>query len=401
MVEIRQCFAGDPESLAGPCLLSSINSLLKSNGIFRFSTSYRVLFAVLSQLFLCFSSFNMYRFDSPSSDPYAGQYPKPPPPPQEDKTTSGDEYQSPHTVEASVTAPTSAPPAAASAAAAATAVKAAPLVAGAFSMPHHDSPYFSTPLVAAMPQHHEYYDPEAMPLQDYHNQYNPQPPRAMYQQQQQQQQQQQHSAPQQGQYFPPPQAPFASEQSRYSSEDPRGGYYENVPISGRASVEYAPDAPEEKKDEKRSSSGWFKKSRKSPAVVPDEEEARRRVRPAPEDEKPDYEASRRREDRRNDRNCCCCCYNPALTCCSCFCMLISLVFLAAGIALMIASKVVRDKCNNSCGGDGSGGLDECSVLCSTALHDGFLYGGAVVTGLAGIAVIWRLFMWCCAGYSRK
>lgn len=344
----------------------------------------------------------MYHGDSPSSDPYAGQYPKPPPPPPEGKTTSGDEYQSPHTAEAAITAPRSTPPAAA--------VTAAASAPGAFGMAHHESPYFSPP-AASMPQDHEYYDPEAMPLNDYHNQYHPQPPQTMYHQSSSNQ-------PLQEPYFQYPQAPFASNEPRYSSEDPRSGYYENVPISGHPSVEYAPDAPEEavptaetpiiakadsapeKKEEKRSSNGWFRKSRKSPAVVPDEEEARPRIQPAPEDEKPDYEASRHRQDRQNDRNCCCC-YNPALTCCSCFCMLINLVFLAAGIALMVASKVVQDKCNNDCGGDGSGGLDQCSVLCSTAMHDGLLYGGAVVTGLAGLAVIWRLFMWCCAGYSRK
>ncbi|KAL9543703.1 hypothetical protein MBANPS3_007979 [Mucor bainieri] len=103
---------------------------------------------------------------------------------------------------------------------------------------------------------------------------------------------------------------------------------------------------------------------------------------APENEAETYKY---RPSQEKDRGGCnCCCYNPAITCCSFFCLLISCAFVAAGIAMIIASKVVRDKCNNQC-----------------VLHDGLFYGGIVVAGLAGIAVIWKLIMWTCAGYSKR
>jgi hypothetical protein len=61
---------------------------------------------------------------------------------------------------------------------------------------------------------------------------------------------------------------------------------------------------------------------------------------APEDEQGSYKRNYyERDDDRRGSGCNCCCYNPAMTCCSCFCFLISLGFLAAGIALMIAAKV--------------------------------------------------------------
>lgn len=119
--------------------------------------------------------------------------------------------------------------------------------------------------------------------------------------------------------------------------------------------------------------------------------------PPPENEPESY---RYRPQEEKPRNNCCCCYNPAITCCSFFCLLISCAFLAAGIALMIASKVVSDKCNNQCGDMIEQAQSACGTVCSKVLHDGMFYGGIVVAGLAGIAIIWKLIMWTCAGFSK-
>ncbi|KAI8049799.1 uncharacterized protein B0P05DRAFT_563438 [Gilbertella persicaria] len=108
---------------------------------------------------------------------------------------------------------------------------------------------------------------------------------------------------------------------------------------------------------------------------------------------------RPQEDR--GRSPCCCCYNPAITCCSFFMLLVSCAFLAAGVAMMIGSKVVQDKCNNECTNVSDSIANACSTVCNKVLHDGLLYGGAVVAGLAGIAIIWKIVMWTCAGYSQR
>jgi hypothetical protein len=103
---------------------------------------------------------------------------------------------------------------------------------------------------------------------------------------------------------------------------------------------------------------------------------------------------------KNNRDCCtvCCCYNPAMTCCSCFCMLFSLAFVAAGIALMVASKIMEEKCSYQC--DGLIPQAQCGTICSTVLHDGMFYGGIVVAGLAALSVVWKIIRWTCAGCSR-
>ncbi|ORZ25347.1 hypothetical protein BCR42DRAFT_6183 [Absidia repens] len=128
---------------------------------------------------------------------------------------------------------------------------------------------------------------------------------------------------------------------------------------------------------------------------------------APEDEAEAYRPKKYQREEHRGGGCNCCCYNPAMTCCSCFCFLISLGFLAAGVALIIASKVITDKCNSQCGEAAekaaSYGVDEnpCDSICGKVVHDGLLYGGIGVTALAGIAVVWRLFMWMCAAGSRR
>ncbi|KAI8328375.1 hypothetical protein BC941DRAFT_445107 [Chlamydoabsidia padenii] len=124
---------------------------------------------------------------------------------------------------------------------------------------------------------------------------------------------------------------------------------------------------------------------------------------------PYHEAEAYRPKYYDDRSsgCNCCCYNPAMTCCSCFCFLISLAFLAGGIALIIAAKVIGDKCNAQCGDvvdkASSYGVSAqpCDAICGKVVHDGMFYGGIVVAGLAAIAAIWKIFMWMCAAGSRR
>lgn len=120
---------------------------------------------------------------------------------------------------------------------------------------------------------------------------------------------------------------------------------------------------------------------------------------APENEAESYKYRPQVHEKKGGCNCCC--YNPAITCCSFFCLLISIAFLAAGIALMIASKVVTDKCNNQCSNVVDQAQAACGTICSKVLHDGMFYGGIVVASLAGIAIIWKLIMWTCAGYSKR
>ncbi|KAI9281227.1 hypothetical protein BC943DRAFT_135232 [Umbelopsis sp. AD052] len=88
----------------------------------------------------------------------------------------------------------------------------------------------------------------------------------------------------------------------------------------------------------------------------------------------------------------CCCYCPALTCCSCFCMLISLAFVAAGIAMIVYAKVAVQSCPTC---DSTHFTSVCNA-CNTVLYDGLFYGGIAVASLAGIGVVWRLFMWICS-----
>lgn len=88
-----------------------------------------------------------------------------------------------------------------------------------------------------------------------------------------------------------------------------------------------------------------------------------------------------------------CCYCPALTCCSFFCMLISVGFLAAGIAMIVYAKVASESCPPC---NSKSALSGICNACNSVLYDGLFYGGIAVAALAGIGIIWRLFMWCCS-----
>ncbi|KAI7878025.1 hypothetical protein K492DRAFT_171138 [Lichtheimia hyalospora FSU 10163] len=301
-----------------------------------------------------------------SGDPYAGQYPMPPPAPEQ--------YQ-----------------------------------AGATSTPPATSSNYYPPSSS-------YYTPQHVTEPDYFHQQQPAPPpepypsyhRDSYEPQHRASYEPHHSSYDPQIYHPHPNTSYYTEDLEASSATPETPIVEKhntaTPSAPVASTSASNESP------KKKGGGWhpFKRHNKQ---EPDVEEQLQPKSPAPvgprlapEDEKPTYRPSAGPEASRGAS---CCCYNPALTCCSVFWMLVSIAFLAGGIALMVASKIVTDKCNNECGGgndssDGGFSLpDNCTILCSQVLHDGLLYGGAVVTGLAGIAIIWKLFMWCCAGYSRR
>lgn len=306
-----------------------------------------------------------------SGDPYAGQYPMPPPAPEQ--------YQAP--------AATSTPPAS-------------------------SSNYYPPSSTYYTPQHvtePDYFQRQPEPYPSYHrDSYEPQHHRASYEPQHHQASYEpQHQTSYDPQiYHPHPNTSYYIEELDESSATP-----ETPIVEKHNANSSSPAAAASNESPKKKGGGWhpFKRHNKQEPDVEEQLQPKPAPpvvgpRPAPEDEKPTYKPSAGPEPRRGAS---CCCYNPALTCCSVFWMLVSIAFLAGGIALMVASKIVTDKCNNECGGGNDtsdGGIslpDNCTILCSNVLHDGLLYGGAVVTGLAGIAVIWKLFMWCCAGYSRR
>ncbi|KAI8972702.1 hypothetical protein BDB01DRAFT_809654 [Pilobolus umbonatus] len=119
--------------------------------------------------------------------------------------------------------------------------------------------------------------------------------------------------------------------------------------------------------------------------------------PAPYHEAEGYKVQ---QPYKEESGCNCCCYNPAMTCCSCFCFIIALGFAAAGIAMIIVSKVIRDQCTNKCLEAVNQVQDACIATCNSVVYNVLFYGGIGVAGLAGIAVIWKLIAWTCAGCSK-
>jgi hypothetical protein len=84
----------------------------------------------------------------------------------------------------------------------------------------------------------------------------------------------------------------------------------------------------------------------------------------------------------------CCCFGISF--CSCLWTIALLIFVGAGVALIVASKIIQDKCT------ASEEYRETNVaLCGNVLHDGLLYGGIAIAGLSAIIVIWRLVRWTC------
>ncbi|KAI8142077.1 hypothetical protein BJV82DRAFT_617089 [Fennellomyces sp. T-0311] len=297
-------------------------------------------------------------------DPYAGQYPKPPPPPESLSTaTPGSTY-------------------------------------------YPQQQYFPEQQAWSdyrQPSHQEYHQPAT---QEYHRpshdfQYHtpaPQDYQRPSQDYQQPSTQNYHPTPASQDYYHrqsyDPATYYPHPNTNYYTEELDAPSSPNTPIIPKPETTPPKDEEEEPKPKKKAG-GWFKKAKVESTPPPPPAAPQ----PAPEDEKPTYAPPNDPERAGGGFNCCC--YNPEMTCCNFFCMLIAIGFLAGGIALMVASKIVNDRCNNECGGSAEETLSNCTVLCNTVLHKALLYGGAAVTGLAGLAVVWRLVMCCCAGFSRK
>lgn len=107
---------------------------------------------------------------------------------------------------------------------------------------------------------------------------------------------------------------------------------------------------------------------------------------APEDEKESYKVQPFEEHARRRR---------PLTCSTCLCFLIFLILCGGGIALMIASKVFRDQCSSQCSSDTSDSSLCQDPRCNSTLQSAILYGGAVLTGLGGLGILWQLIRWRC------
>ncbi|GAB5591586.1 hypothetical protein Unana1_06486 [Umbelopsis nana] len=81
-----------------------------------------------------------------------------------------------------------------------------------------------------------------------------------------------------------------------------------------------------------------------------------------------------------------------MSCCSIFCLLISVAFIVAGAVLTIYAKVAKGNCNQAL----QGASQVAQPLCDTVLYDALFYGGIAIMILAGIATLWRLIMCMCA-----
>ena len=68
--------------------------------------------------------------------------------------------------------------------------------------------------------------------------------------------------------------------------------------------------------------------------------------------------------------------------------LVLFLFMLAGIGLIVATKILGDKCYAS-----SDYKNTNSVLCGQLLHDAFLYGGIAVAGLSLLIILWRIIIW--------
>lgn len=90
-----------------------------------------------------------------------------------------------------------------------------------------------------------------------------------------------------------------------------------------------------------------------------------------------------------------------MSCCSIFCLLISVAFIVAGAVLTIYAKVAKGNCDQAL----QGNKQVAQPMCDTVLYDALFYGGIAVMILAGITTLWRLFTCMCArgrwmGYVR-
>ncbi|ORX62336.1 hypothetical protein DM01DRAFT_1331776 [Hesseltinella vesiculosa] len=122
---------------------------------------------------------------------------------------------------------------------------------------------------------------------------------------------------------------------------------------------------------------------------------------APEDEAASYRPKQYHDDHGRGGNCCCN-FCAEITCCSCFCLLISVAFLAGGIALIVAASIFASKCAANCDSAITTDLTSaCDTFCNKYLHDGLLYSGIGIAALAGISIIWRILNWMCGAAGRR
>ncbi|KAI8977330.1 hypothetical protein BDF20DRAFT_836145 [Mycotypha africana] len=74
------------------------------------------------------------------------------------------------------------------------------------------------------------------------------------------------------------------------------------------------------------------------------------------------------------------------------------IFLCIGVAMIIVSQLISDKCENS--SDYRNDPNNVTV-CGQVFHNGLLYAGVAIAGILGITIIWRLIRWCCRPPSVK
>ncbi|KAI8378832.1 hypothetical protein EDC96DRAFT_493351 [Choanephora cucurbitarum] len=82
-----------------------------------------------------------------------------------------------------------------------------------------------------------------------------------------------------------------------------------------------------------------------------------------------------------------CCYR--ISCCSLIWTLLLIALFLGGVALIIVSILIGNRCN------ADNYATDNSTLCTQTFHDGFLYGGVVIAGLTALIVVWRLLKWFC------
>ncbi|KAI7893436.1 uncharacterized protein EV154DRAFT_549997 [Mucor mucedo] len=80
----------------------------------------------------------------------------------------------------------------------------------------------------------------------------------------------------------------------------------------------------------------------------------------------------------------CCCLGISF--CACIWTIILALFFLAGIGLIVATKIIGDKCTDTAG------------ICGQLLHDGFLYGGIAIAGTSALIIAWRVLRWY--GHTR-
>ncbi|GAA5815560.1 hypothetical protein MFLAVUS_009072 [Mucor flavus] len=88
-------------------------------------------------------------------------------------------------------------------------------------------------------------------------------------------------------------------------------------------------------------------------------------------------------DIRRQGSCCC-----GISFCSVISVIFLILFLFAGVGLIVATKILGDKCMVDAYKESN------QTVCGKILHDGFLYGGIVVAGISALILVWKIVRWC-------